>query len=229
MNFIRLFGLWTIAGIVAAVSLSACAHRAIEQDPLLQDLDEMMSWFPGHYENHIQVYREAVEGVPQKDRQRHTYHIFSQADVAGIPRPQIYAEQSQHYDRADLYRQRIYSFTIDTEKQAVKLTIYTPKDPSRLTGAFENPDLFDALTEQDFFLKPGCEVYWQKKGDQFEGRLEDNACSYFSKKFNTRVYLNETLILRKDALLLHDTAVDENGEPVFGSSYRGPTVNLKKD
>jgi len=76
--------------------------------------------------------------------------------------------------------------------------------------------------------KPGCEVYWKKNGDQFEGYLKENACSYYSERFDTRVFLNETLILREDALLLDDRAVDGDGNLVFGVDDKGATVKLKE-
>ena len=71
-------------------------------------------------------------------------------------------------------------------------------------------------------------MYWKRNGNQFEGYLKENACSYFSKRFDTQVFLNETLILRKDALLLDDTAVDSEGNLVFGVNDKGPTINLKE-
>ena len=84
------------------------------------------------------------------------------------------------------------------------------------------------MSRSDFFLKPGCEVYWKRKGNQFEGYLKENACNYYSKRFGKQVYLNETLILRKDALLLDDKGVDEDGNLVFGVDDKGPTINLKE-
>ncbi len=86
-----------------------------------------------------------------------------------------------------------------------------------------------ALSVDDFFLKPGCEVFWQKTGDQFEGYLKDGACSYYSERFETEIFLNETLIMRRDALLLDDSAVDGDSNLIFGAAGNGPSINLKYD
>ncbi len=195
---------------------------------LEQDLDKLLNWFPGEYDNHQQVYKEAVDSFPIEKRHRQTHHIFFPVELNFIEGREIYAQQSQHYDLNNIYRQRIYAFQIDSIEQAIRLTIYTPKEPKKLKDAHLNPVLFEGLTIDDFFLKPGCDVYWKRNGEQFEGYLQENACSYFSKRFNTEVFLNETLILRKDALLLDDTAVDSSGNLVFGVNDKGPTINLKE-
>ena len=128
----------------------------------------------------------------------------------------------------NIYRQRIYAFAIDTVEQAIRLRIYTPKAPEKLTDGHLNPQLFQKLGAYDFFLKPGCDVFWKFDGKKFNGYLKENACSYYSERFSTQVYLNETLTLRKDALLLDDSATDAQGKPVFGVHDKGPTINLKE-
>jgi hypothetical protein len=206
--------------------------RSLSQDAtntsLEDDLNELLEWFPGEYDNHQQVYKEAVSKTPKDRKHRQTHHIFHSVELDFIAGRTLYAQQSQHYNLNDIYRQRIYAFTIDEEEQAIRLTIYTPKSPEKFKNAHLNPAFFKTLSKNDFVLKPGCDVFWKKNKNQFEGYLKENSCSYFSKKFNTQVYLNETLVLRKDALLLNDTAVDENGKLVFGVNDKGPTINLKE-
>ena len=132
---------WIVACWAAWLLSSTVPVHAQDQTAaaLEADLEELLQWFPGVYDNHRQVYRQAVERVPEELRQRHTNHIFRPLTMAGIPGRTLYAQQSQHYDLTDLYRQRIYSFTIDETEQAIRLTIYTPRDPSRLVDAHLDP------------------------------------------------------------------------------------------
>lgn len=223
---------WSVVA-VASLALAGCAATAEvraddQRAPLERDLAELMAWFPGVYENHVQVYRQAVERAPDELRHRHTHHTFAPVEVDFIVGETLYAQQYQHYDPADVYRQRIYAFTVDTDENAIRLTIHTPKEPERLLDAHLNPAVFDAMSADDFVLKPGCEVFWTREEDGFHGYLKENACSYYSTRFETQVFLNETLILRDDALILHDTAVDADGAPVFGAADRGPSINLKQ-
>lgn len=195
---------------------------------LQRDLEELLNWFPGEYDNHQQVYKEAMLNTSKERRHRQTHHIFHPVQLDFIPGLKLYAQQSQHYNLADIYRQRIYAFTVDEAEKAIRLTIYTPKEPTKFKNAHLNASIFEKLTEEDFYLKPGCEVFWKKEKDHFRGYLKENACNYYSEKFGKQVYLNETLILRKDALLLDDTAVDSEGNLVFGVADKGPTINLKE-
>lgn len=208
--------------------LNQNTSRAFISDSLDNDLQTLLEWFPGEYDNHQQVYKEALDNLISEKRHRQTRHIFHEVQLDFIPGRTLYAQQSQHYDLDDLYRQRIYAFEIDEIKQAIRLRIYTPKDPSRLKNGHLNPEIFAELTIEDFFLKPGCDVFWKREGNIFRGYLKENDCNYYSDRFETQVYLNETLILRQDALLLEDTATDSDGKPVFGVHDKGPTINLKE-
>lgn len=222
--FFILFFVLTLPNIACSIN----SKLEIATDTLIQDLEELLAWFPGEYDNHQQVYREAVLDTPKKMRHRQTHHIFYRIALDFIEGQQIYAQQSQHYDLNDIYRQRIYAFKVDEAENAIRLTIYTPKDPTKLKNAHLNPKLFENLSSEDFILKPGCDVFWKRKDNQFEGYLKENECNYYSKRFGKQVYLNETLILRKDALLLDDKGVDKDGNLVFGVDDKGPTINLKE-
>ena len=211
----------------ALLATPACATSQADPQSLEANLEELLTWFPGTYENHAQVYREAIDDLPGHERHRHTHHTFQPVTIDGLPGRLIYAQQYQHYDPNDLYRQRVYSFTLNAAENAIQLTIYTPNDPSQLTDMHLDPAKQAALSADDFFLKPGCEVYWKKQGGQYEGYLKENACSYYSERYQTEVFLNETLIMREDALLLDDTAVDADGNLLFGAAGNGPSVNKK--
>jgi len=221
------YQLWCLSLMVLATPLSTSAQES-NKFALQQDLQRILEWLPGEYDNHIQVYREAVDKISPELRHRQTHHIFARVNSSHLPGELIYAQQSQHYDRDDIYRQRIYSFDIADEENAIRLTIYTPISPEQLTDCHLQPDALKRLTAENFLLKPGCEVYWTWDGTQFNGYLKENTCNYYSERFGKTVYLNETLILRHDALLLDDRAVDLDGNLVFGVDNKGPTINLKE-
>lgn len=192
-----------------------------------RDFRLMMQWFPGEYDNQEQVYFQGRMNVPEAERHRRTHHIFHRATVEGIPGITFYVQQYQNDDPEDIYRQRIYSFEPDYDEYAIKLTIYTPKDPAALKDAHLDESKLAGLTNDDFTLKPGCEVFWKRSAAQFNGYLKENACSYYSERYKKTVYLNETLVLSEDALWINDSAVDKRGRPVFGSAEKGPTKNNK--
>ncbi|MEM7327650.1 MAG: CpcT/CpeT family chromophore lyase [Pseudomonadota bacterium] len=221
-----------LTGIALGLSLVLGACQTSPEAPadtfLAQDLDEMLSWFPGVYDNYQQIDSERAADLNPALRHRHLNHTFHPVEIAGIPGRLLYAQQYQHHDPADLYRQRIYSFEPDDEEGAIRLTIYTPKAPDALTDIHRRPERQATLQPDDFVLKPGCEVYWKRAEDQFDGYLKPKACSYFSTRYEKQVYLEETLTLRRDALLLNDRGLDDDGNLVFGVDDKGPTINLKQ-
>lgn len=214
--------------ILLGTSNNSNALPLVQAVNLQQELDTILAWFPGEYDNHQQIYKEAINKLPVEKRHRQTHHIFAEVELDFIPGRTLYAQQSQHYDLDDLYRQRIYAFEIDEKEQAIRLRIYTPKEPSKLKNAHLKPDALAQLSIEDFFLKPGCDVFWKRNGLIFKGYLKKNTCNYYSDRFGKQVYLNETLVLRKGALLLEDSATDSKGKPVFGVHEKGPTINLKE-
>ncbi|MEM7640101.1 MAG: CpcT/CpeT family chromophore lyase [Pseudomonadota bacterium] len=219
-----------LSAIGLSLVLSACQTMptASTGPALDQHLDEMLTWFPGVYDNFEQIESERESDLEANLRHRHLNHTFYPVAIPGIPGRQLYAQQYQHHDPANLYRQRIYSFEPDAEEDAIRLTIYTPESPDALTDIHLSPDRQAAMTADDFILKPGCEVYWKRAEDQFEGYLKPKACSYYSTRYETQVYLEETLTLRRDALLLNDRGVDGDGNLIFGVDDKGPTLNLKQ-
>lgn len=209
------------------IFLDSCKSEKLKSNSLENDLEAMLTWFPGEYDNDKQIKDLKAKKTPDSLMQRHTHHLFQPVEVNFTEHKTLYAQQYQHYDPEDIYRQRIYAFDIDSLEQAISLTIYTPKDPASIRDLHLNKELQTSLVADDFILKPGCEVYWKRVGEEYQGYLKKNACNYFSTRFGKQVFLNETLTLRKDALLLHDRAVDEDGNSVFGSADRGPTINIK--
>ncbi|GAB5455219.1 MAG: hypothetical protein Hens2KO_14480 [Henriciella sp.] len=220
-----------LAGIGIALALSGCQLTEPGNDiaDLQSNLDEMLSWFPGVYDNYEQIESERSSNTPEALRHRHLNHTFFPVEIAGIPGRQLYAQQYQNHDASDIYRQRIYSFESDPDEGAVRLTIYTPNTPEDLVDIHLAPERQATLDASDFFLKPGCEVYWTREEDRFEGYLKPKACSYYSTRYETQVYLEETLTLSPDALRLNDRGVDGDGNLVFGVDDKGPTINLKQN
>ncbi|MEO1187974.1 MAG: CpcT/CpeT family chromophore lyase, partial [Pseudomonadota bacterium] len=100
------------AALSLGFGLSACQSvpASTPDRSLAEDLDEMLAWFPGVYDNFEQIETERESDFAPALRHRHLNHTFYPVEISGIPGRQLYAQQYQHHDPADLYRQRIYSF-----------------------------------------------------------------------------------------------------------------------
>lgn len=192
-----------------------------------RDFKTMMEWFPGRYDNQEQVYFEEELNAPEDERHERIHHIFFPVDLEAFPGETFYIQQYQNDDPSDIYRQRIYSFEPDYEENAIRLTIYTPKNPEALIDAHLDTSKLDGLTLEDTVTRPGCEVFWKRQAAQFFGYMKDGACSFVSSRSGKKIIINDDLYLSQDEIWISDRAVDEDGAYVFGNKAGIPHKNRK--
>lgn len=217
-----------LKGIAAAVLIFAPFGAATAQDGVLdRDFRTMMEWFPGRYDNQEQVYFEEEMDAREEERHERIHHIFFPVDLDAFPGETFYVQQYQNDDPDDIYRQRIYSFEPDYDENAIRLTIYTPKDADALINAHLEPSKLEGLTPDDAVARPGCEVYWKRQAAQFVGYMKEDACSFVSSRSGKRIIINDDLYLSQDEIWISDRAVDEDGAYVFGNIAGIPHKNRK--
>ena len=184
---------------------------------LKRDFSRMMDWFPGRYDNQEQVYFEDSLDVDEDLRHGRIHHLFVPADLPDFPGTTFYIQQYQNDDPKDVYRQRIYSFEPDFDENAVRLTIYIPKDSKALLNAHEDPSKLKGLKREDFSIYPGCEVFWKYQNDYFHGYMKEGACSTKSKRSGKTLFFTDDLQLSKTAIWIRDEAEDADGNYVYGN------------
>lgn len=212
-----------IATTVALAPIAVSAQNGV----LDRDFKTMMEWFPGRYDNQEQVYFEENLNAPEEERHERIHHIFFPVALENFPGETFYVQQYQNDDPSDIYRQRIYSFEPDYDENAIRLTIYTPKNPDALIDAHLDPSKLDGLAQQDTVMRPGCEVFWKRQAAQFVGYMKEGACSFVSSRSGKRIIINDDLFLSQDEIWISDRAVDEDGAYVFGNKAGIPHKNRK--
>lgn len=187
---------------------------------LKRDFARLIEWFPGRYDNQEQVYFNNNLDVPEEERHGRIHHIFTPVDMPDFPGTTFYIEQYQNNDPADVYRQRIYSFEPDFEENAIRLTIYVPKDAEALLGAYSDPSKLAGLKPSDFTTYPGCEVFWTYGNAHYHGYMKAGACRVESKRSGKTLIITDDLQLSKDSIWIRDEAVDTDGNYVYGNKAR---------
>jgi len=187
---------------------------------LKRDFARMMEWFPGRYDNQEQVYFNDNLEVPEAERHGRIHHIFVPVELPDFLGEMFYVEQYQNNDPEDVYRQRIYSFEPDFEENAIRLTIYIPKDPEALLGAYADASKLEGLKPSDFKTYPGCDVFWTYGNAHYHGFMKDGACRIESKRSGKTLIITDDLQLSKDSIWIRDEAVDEDGNYVYGNKAR---------
>jgi len=210
--------LMTVMAASATVS-NAQAHDDNDADVqiLKRDFNRMMEWFPGEYDNQEQVYFNDNLNVPEDERHGRIHHIFAPVDLPNFPGETFYIQQYQNDDPADIYRQRIYSFEPDHDENAIRLTIYIPKDSKAIVDAHKDLSKLDDLSPSDFTTYPGCEVYWRYQNEYYHGFMKEGACRVESKRSGKTLVITDDLQLSKKSIWIRDEAVDADGNYVYGN------------
>ncbi len=181
-----------------------------------QTLEHFLGWFAGEYDNNEQVWQQGEDGIAPEDRHEHIHHIFMPAPVPAIGEHTYFVKQYLDHDYENVYRQRLYHFSANRERDAIELAIYSFNDEEQYRYADREPSLLAELGPADFRTVPGCNVYWRFAGDHYVGEMDEGACFYYSEDMGKNVYITDTLRLTAEELWIGDTAYDEDGNLLFG-------------
>ena len=222
---------WIVFGALASVLVSSPAQaepvESADAKILKRDFNRMMEWFPGRYDNQEQVYFEGNLDIDEDLRHGRIHHIFAPMKLDNFPGTTFYIQQYQNDDPTDVYRQRIYSFVPDTRENAIRLTIYIPKDPDAILNAHEDPTKHEGLSPDDFITYDGCDVFWRYQNAHYHGYMKKGACKVKSQRSGKTLVIEDDLQLSKSAIWIRDEGWDEDGNYVYGNKAGIHHKNLR--
>jgi CpeT/CpcT family (DUF1001) len=205
----------------ALLLLCICQAQAQKNKTTLKnDLQQMMQWFEGEFDNFQQYYMEKEEKLPNPHE--HIHSVFKKINLPLLGDNTFYVIQYMDGDTAKIYRQRLYSFAEDKAENAIRLDIYSFVTDSLYYYTNLHPEKLAGLTMDKLTTTAGCGVYWKKDGEQFTGYMKQKACNFISKRSGKKIFITDSLRLTKDDIWIRDEAYDENGEYVFGNKGKVP-------
>lgn len=211
------------------VTLSYTSAFAQNSD-LETDLKEMMQWFEGEFDNFQQVWKEGEDKVDEALRHERIHSIFKKIKAPKLGNNVFFVKQFQNGDTTNIYRMRLYNFSINTTENAIQLDIYSflnPEEEKKYAMANHNPSILENIDFDNLRGTSGCEVYWKKNDDHFVGYMKDKACHFTSRRSGKEIYITDTLKLTEDEIWIQDEAEDADGNYVFGNKA-GIPHKLKK-
>jgi len=222
---------WTLTLLTLVMAVCAAAPAGAEL-PLPQAVQEkdfrlFLSWFEGEFDSNEQVAFADELGIPKDAVPERIHSIFHKVDLPTFGEHVFYVEQYLDGDPDNIYRQRLYSFSLDPEEQAIRLVIHIPPDPAALAGAHRDPAKLAGLTPATTRTMPGCDVFWRRRGDAFLGDMKPGACTFQSSRSGKTIVVSDDLYLDDDEIWIFDRAVDTEGNHVYGNQAGIPN-KLKK-
>jgi hypothetical protein len=184
-----------------------------------KDMALMLEWFPGRYDNDLQVYFDGELNTPGANRNNRIHSIFAPVTLPAFGPNVFYVEQYADGDPTKIYRQRIYRFSADYAENAVKLEIFapSPEQATAMVGAYGDPTKLAALTPANMTLYPGCDVFWRRQENQFLGYMKQGACRVASRRSGKTLVITDDLVLTDHSIWIKDQAVDDTGAYVYGN------------
>ncbi len=215
-----LIGLFGLAACVSAPT--PAESQAPSASVLDKDLALFLEWFPGRYDNSLQVFWEPDLDVPEDERHERIHSVFRPVELTAFGDHVFYVEQFQDGDPSDVYRQRIYVFQADENEDAIRLRIHSPDDTDALVGAYRDPSLLEGLTPEAAPAREGCDVFWKRQANQFIGYMKEGACRFESRRLGKEIIISDDLVLTENEIWISDRAETVDGEYVFGNKAGVP-------
>jgi CpeT/CpcT family (DUF1001) len=155
--------------VFASVGLVAWGSKGPKPE---EELQELMQWFPGHYDNTAQVQADIHQNVQPP-------HDALAIDIVAIDAPMVgdhvfYLQETAADDPRRVTSQRVIAFGV--VKKDIVQTVWTLAEPRRWRDGQRNPDLFKSMMTQDVNSTKGCSLRWKRDGAKFVGADEPKTC-----------------------------------------------------
>ncbi len=165
-------------------------------DPNVRDLEVLSNLFEGEFDNDEQLWVEARRdwwGKPEEKHDRiHAIHKRIQADSIG--KYVFYIEEYINDDPSNVGRQRIVSFESLIDKPGIAMKLYFLKDAKKyLLNAETHEQMITNVSKDALFGLDGCDVIFQRVGDQYHGSMVSKACQ-FGKGDEKRYSVHDIII-----------------------------------
>ena len=130
----------------------------------------------------------------------------------------LYVEQALFKKQDKPYRVRIYKVSQRGENEFIS-EIHTLKNEKEWIGKWATPEAFDALTENDIELKPGCEVVLHRiEKNKFVGSTGEKTCP---SELRGASYASSKVTVTPTQILSWDQGFDKDGKQVWGATKAG--------
>jgi hypothetical protein len=155
--------------VLGVAGLGGCADKGPTKD---DDLAELISWFPGHYDTLAQAQSDEKAGVkPPHDR---IALLVMPAYVPRLGHHVFYVQETAPDNTERVMSERLFSFDVD-EKRGVVGLMYNFVEPLRWRAAPRNPQLLTSIMTEDV-TPVGCELIWKRSGESFVANHDPKHC-----------------------------------------------------
>lgn len=212
----------SILSLIFTVSILFITSSVISAQPVSNDFHLMLKWFAGEFDNFQQVQQEKEDSVAVPHE--HMHSLFLPVEIPAVGDHVFYIRQYADGDPNKVYRIRLYTFHPLEKGERIELRIWAFKEETKFRNAHTEPDILKTLTKDDLKGFPGCELQFKRDGDAFKAKLDINnrTCRVVSSRSGRTLFFGDEIVLTRDEIWIHESAVDDKGNPVFGRKDNVP-------
>lgn len=130
----------------------------------------------------------------------------------------LYVEQAIFKNQNKPYRVRIYKISQRGKNDFIS-EIYTLKNEKEWIGKWKTPEAFNALSDNEIELKPGCGVVLHRVGkNKFAGQTGEKTCP---SELRGASYASSKVTLNENEIFSWDQGFDKEGKQVWGATKGG--------
>lgn len=184
---------------------------AYTQAELDSQLELLMEWWSGEFDNNEQIVRQSGGGLSEPKFAPHfrIHGHYRRIDLPTLGEHLLYVEEYKNNDPSELYRIRLMSLHTDTASNGIRVQLYSPKNQQALTGSHAHIEAIEAgPVDQWRALSTGCSIFLTYEGAQFAGGMRRRACRAAADRsggekdawFDYRIVIGPEFYWFKDAL-----------------------------
>lgn len=206
--------------LVASVLLLG-ATGASAESLLEREFNTLLSWVVGEFDNQQQVSwgENALLESPPSTAQAPDllFPIFARVEAPALGRYVIYLQWPLGSPEGRLQRQRIWTFELDPERNAVLMDFFTLREPDRWKDAHREPQTaLRGITREDLVTYPeSCRLPFRRHANVFIGEIPRGQCRIISQQSRTDMTINARIVIASDQIWYQESGVRQDGSVVF--------------
>jgi len=211
----------------ASVESSESVEEVVESvvETTVKPIDEIMSWWPGDYNNKAQIEKLRAEGKPVwlADDSGAGGHIEVESHYRMVDFPEIgdrvlYVEELKHGDPDNIFRQRFYTLTEDESTGSVRVKLWYFNDKKKYVGAWKDLNKLSGITAEELFpLKDDCDLLVEPQGGKYHMPMGLKQCVFGDDYFSYQVLLGPESFWFRDKI--NNLETDEPVSVAGGYTY----------
>lgn len=212
----------------------AAAQPSAAEVSLQRDLETLLGWVAGDFDNRRQVERGEnflLDAPPDRAKAPDLlYPLFARVEAPALGRSVIYLQWPTGSPQGPLQRQRIWSFEIDPERNAVLMDFYTLREPARWRDAQLKPaSALLEITRADVIpYPPVCRLPFRRHADVFIGEIPSD-CRIVSQQTRTDMTIRARIVVGRDQIWYDEGGVRADGSVVFRVPASGSYQFIRRE